>query len=72
MKSETGFLLCCGGFGLILVVQGTVMIVSKRGSKVFDLNHPAVEGREAVNQGSVAVFIGLILIGISIWINLQG
>ena len=55
----------CGWiFGIIFVVSGIYMIVTKRGWNVMSKQHEDVTGQQAVSQGTLALVIGLGIIAI--------
>jgi uncharacterized protein YjeT (DUF2065 family) len=55
----------CGWiFGIIFVISGIYMIVTKRGWKVMSKRHEDVTDQEAVSQGVLALIIGFGIIAI--------
>ena len=60
----------CGWiFGLIFIISGIYMVVTKRGWKVMSKQHEDIEGKEAVAQGTLALVIGLGIIAIILFTN---
>lgn len=50
-------------FGLFFIVYGIYMIVTKKGMKVLSKRNEDVVGRAAVEQGIIAIIVGLAIFG---------
>jgi hypothetical protein len=53
-------------FGVFFFVYGIVMIVTKKGMRVFSKSHEDVTGGEAIAQGIISMLIGAFFLWLAV------